>query len=36
MAIRMVAFATGLSPGEVRAMGVRDYLRLSGLLVDFT
>ena len=35
-AIRMVSMASGLSTDEVRSMGMRDYLRLNGLLLDFS
>ena len=35
-AIRMVSFSSGLSPDAVRMLGLRDYLRMSGLLLDFT
>ena len=35
-AIRLVSFSAGLPPDGIRAMGLRDYLRLSGLLLDFT
>ena len=33
--IRLIALAAGLSTDEVRAMGMRDYLPLSGLFLDF-
>lgn len=34
--IRIVSLAAGLSVDEVRSMGMRDYSRLSGLLLDFS
>ena len=34
--MRLVSLAAGLSMDEVRALGLRDYNRLSSLLLDFT
>ena len=33
--VRLVGLAAGLSVEDVRAMGMRDYVRLNGLLLDF-
>ena len=34
--MRLVSMASGLSIGEVRGLGLRDYMRLSELLLDFS
>lgn len=34
--IRLVSLATSLSTDEVRSLGLRDYNRLSSLLLDFS